>query len=195
MTLSVSVLVTQSCLTFCDLMNCSPQGSSVPGILQARILESVAIPFSRGSSQPTDRTWVKNDQWLENEPEGTKDRAGNFCSGMSTGFKLLLVSPTLFGRVLYQSGPQGVFVSKMRHWPKILFSSSVVLSVLYFYWACWKNFLFSRIGNIYKILGFRLSPQNSGGFKEFLQGEGGMLSDRRSGSSLNPKSVEHLSFC
>ena len=61
MTLSVSVLVTQSCLTFCDLMNCSPQGSSVPGILQARILESVAIPFSRGSSQPTDRTWVKND--------------------------------------------------------------------------------------------------------------------------------------
>ena len=56
MTLSVSVLVTQSCLTFCDLMNCSPQGSSVPGILQARILESVAMPSSRGSSQPRDRT-------------------------------------------------------------------------------------------------------------------------------------------
>ena len=48
MTLSVSVLVAQSCMTFCDPMNCSPQGSSVPGILQARILESVAIPFSRG---------------------------------------------------------------------------------------------------------------------------------------------------
>ena len=169
MTVSVSVLVAQSCLTFCDPMNCSPQGSSVPGILQARILESLAIPFSRGSSRPRDRTWVKNDQWLENEPEGTKDRASNCCSGMSTGFKLLLVSPTLFGRVLYQSGPQGVFVFKMRHWPKILFSSSVVLSVLHFYWACWKNFLFTRIGNIYKILSFRLSPQNSGGFKELLQ--------------------------
>ena len=38
--------------------NCSPPGSSVHGILQARILEWVAIPFSRGSSQPRDRTWV-----------------------------------------------------------------------------------------------------------------------------------------
>ena len=37
---------------------CSPPGSSVQGILQARILEWVAIPFSRGSSWPMDRTWV-----------------------------------------------------------------------------------------------------------------------------------------
>ena len=36
-------------------MDCSPPGSSVPGILQARILEWVAIPFSRGSSQPRDQ--------------------------------------------------------------------------------------------------------------------------------------------
>ena len=42
----------QSCLTFCDPMDCSPPGSSVHGILQARILEWVAISFSRGSSQP-----------------------------------------------------------------------------------------------------------------------------------------------
>ena len=35
-----------------------PQGSSVHGIVQARILEWVAIPFSRGSSQPRDQTWV-----------------------------------------------------------------------------------------------------------------------------------------
>ena len=42
----------QSCLTLCDPMDCSPPGSSVDGILQARILEQVAIPFSRGSSQP-----------------------------------------------------------------------------------------------------------------------------------------------
>ncbi|XDA82486.1 hypothetical protein R6Z07F_012401 [Ovis aries] len=39
-------------------MNCSPSGSSVHGILQARILEWVAVPFSRGSSRPMDRTWV-----------------------------------------------------------------------------------------------------------------------------------------
>ena len=46
--------VTQSHLTLCDPMDCSPPGSSVLGILQARILEWVAIPFSRGSSQPRD---------------------------------------------------------------------------------------------------------------------------------------------
>ena len=40
----------QSCLTLCDSMDCSPPGSSVRGLLQARILEWVAIPFSRGSS-------------------------------------------------------------------------------------------------------------------------------------------------
>ena len=39
-------------LTPCDPMDCSPPGSSVHGILQARILEWVAIPFSRGSSHP-----------------------------------------------------------------------------------------------------------------------------------------------
>ena len=46
----VKVLVTQLCLAFCDAMDYSPPGSSVHGILQARILEWVAIPFSRGSS-------------------------------------------------------------------------------------------------------------------------------------------------
>ena len=44
--------------TLCDPMDCSPPGSSVHGILQARILEWVAISFSRGSSQPRDRTQV-----------------------------------------------------------------------------------------------------------------------------------------
>jgi len=44
--------------TLCDPMDCSPPGSSVHGILQARILEWVAISSSRGSSQPRDWTWV-----------------------------------------------------------------------------------------------------------------------------------------
>ena len=46
----VKVKVTQSCLNLCDLMDCSLPGSSIRGILQARILEWVATPFSRGSS-------------------------------------------------------------------------------------------------------------------------------------------------
>ena len=52
------VLVSQSCLTLCDPIDCSLPGSSVHGILQARILEWVAISFSRGSSQPRDQTQV-----------------------------------------------------------------------------------------------------------------------------------------
>ena len=48
----------QSCPALCDPMDCSPPGSSVPGILQARILEWVAMPSSRGSSQPRDQTHV-----------------------------------------------------------------------------------------------------------------------------------------
>ena len=51
---SVKVEVTQSCPTLCDPINCSLPGSSVHEILQARILEWVAIPFFRGSSQPRD---------------------------------------------------------------------------------------------------------------------------------------------
>ena len=46
----------QSCLTLCDPMDGSPPGSSVPGILQARILEWIAMPSSRGSYRPRDRT-------------------------------------------------------------------------------------------------------------------------------------------
>ena len=45
-------------LTLCDPMDCSPPGSSVHGILQARILEWVAMPFFRGSSWPRDWTHV-----------------------------------------------------------------------------------------------------------------------------------------
>ena len=48
----------QSCLTLCDPMDHSPPGSSVHEILQARILEWVAMPSSRGSSWPRDWTWV-----------------------------------------------------------------------------------------------------------------------------------------
>ena len=54
----MDVKVTQSCLTLFDPVDCSPPGSSVHGILQARMLEWGAISFSRGSSPPRDRTQV-----------------------------------------------------------------------------------------------------------------------------------------
>ena len=54
----VEVLVIQSCMTLCNPMDCSPQGFSVHGILQARILEWVAIPFSRRSPWPRDQAQV-----------------------------------------------------------------------------------------------------------------------------------------
>ena len=50
--------VAQSCLTLCDPIDGSLRSSSVHGIFQARILEWIAISFSRESSQPRDQTWV-----------------------------------------------------------------------------------------------------------------------------------------
>ena len=67
------VSVTQLCPTLCDPMDCSPPGS-VHGILQARILQWLAVPFSRESSWPRDRTWspaLQTDSLLP-EPPGTE---------------------------------------------------------------------------------------------------------------------------
>ena len=50
--------VIHSCPTLCDPMDCNLPGSSVHVIFQARVLEWVAISFSRGSSRPRDWTWV-----------------------------------------------------------------------------------------------------------------------------------------
>ena len=50
--------VTQSCPILCNPMDCSPPGFSIHGISQARILKWVAMPSSRGSSRPRDRTHV-----------------------------------------------------------------------------------------------------------------------------------------
>ena len=50
----------QSCPALCNSMDYSPSGSSVYGILQARLLERVCVPSSRGASRPRDRTWVSS---------------------------------------------------------------------------------------------------------------------------------------
>ena len=53
-------VVAQSCPTLCDPVDCSLPGSSLHGIFQARVLEWIAISFSKGSSQPRDQTWVSH---------------------------------------------------------------------------------------------------------------------------------------
>ena len=55
---AILCLVAQLCLTLCDPMDCSPPGSSVHGILQARILEWIAMPSSRGPSRARDWTRI-----------------------------------------------------------------------------------------------------------------------------------------
>ena len=56
----MKVLATQSCPTLCDPMDCSLPGSLAHGILQARTLEWVVIPFSRGFSWPRDQIQVSH---------------------------------------------------------------------------------------------------------------------------------------
>ena len=65
-------LVTKLCPTLCNPMNCSPLDSSVHGISQARILERVAIFFSRGSSRTRDQTRVScmTGRFFTTEPSG-----------------------------------------------------------------------------------------------------------------------------
>ena len=53
-----NVLVVQLCLTFCDPMDCSPPGSSVYGILQAKIVEWAAMPFSRDLPNPGIKPYI-----------------------------------------------------------------------------------------------------------------------------------------
>ena len=55
----------QSCPTLCNPVDCSPPGSSVHGILQARILEWVAVPFSRGPSWPRDWTCISYISYID----------------------------------------------------------------------------------------------------------------------------------
>ena len=69
---AVLCLVTQSCLTLCDPMESSPPDSYLHGILQARILEWVGMPFSRGSSQSgtESRAPILQMDSLPSEPPG-----------------------------------------------------------------------------------------------------------------------------
>ena len=96
----VQVSGSQSCPTFCNPTDCDPPGSSVQGILQARILDWVAIPFSRGSSRPWDQTWFAGrffTVWGTREAEvslSLKDRSlrlkRNLQIPFATNFKFIM---------------------------------------------------------------------------------------------------------
>ena len=85
------MLVTQLCVTLCDPEDWSPPGSSVHRMPQARILEWVAIPFSRGSSRPRDRTQVSSiasrffTSWATREAHSDSEWALNSMPGLLIG--------------------------------------------------------------------------------------------------------------
>ena len=84
--------VIQSHLTLWNPVDCSPPGSSVHGILQARILEWVAISSSRGSFQPRDQTCISHasciaDRFFTTEPWGTTSKKSH-----KTGLEMILIA-------------------------------------------------------------------------------------------------------
>ena len=98
---SVCVLVTQLCPNLCNPMDCSLPGSTVHAILQARILEWVAIPFTRGFPQP--RNWTR--------VSCTVGRFFTEPSGKPTlsSMRSKLITYTGFLKLWYENAPFYVF--------------------------------------------------------------------------------------
>ena len=89
--MKVKVVVAQSYPTFCDPLDCSPPGCSVCGILQARILEWVAMPSSRASSQPRDRTHISCVSCVGRRvPYHCTTWEASFLSSMANYFRFVL---------------------------------------------------------------------------------------------------------
>ena len=99
----VEVLVPQSCLTLCDLMDYSPPDSSVRGILQARILEWIAIPFSRESFWPRGWTQVSHRQILHHLSHQGTSTLLSLCPCYTIGwiFSAPFVSSSISKLLLY----------------------------------------------------------------------------------------------
>ena len=91
--------VAHSCPTLCDPMDCSPPGASVPGILQAWILEWVAMPSSRGSSWP--RIWTC--------ASCVSCIAGRFFTAQPPGKPLVSQTPWKFYELLKNLSEAGPF--------------------------------------------------------------------------------------
>ena len=115
LSLQAECLVAQSCLTLFDPLDCSPPGSSVHGNLQARILQWIATPFPRGSSQSRSRTWVSClagwsfTIWTPREATGGAVIDSSYCNPLTISFsfnfpltcwanmQLVRLNPDVFG--------------------------------------------------------------------------------------------------
>ena len=103
----MTMIVAQSCLTLCD-----PKDYTVHGILQARILDSVAIPFSKGSSQHRDQTLVSLIA-VDSLPADPKGKSKNTGVGSLSLLQRILPTQDLnrgflhFRWILYQMSYQG----------------------------------------------------------------------------------------
>ena len=143
----MKVLAAQSCLTLCDIMDWSPLGSSVHGILQARILEWAAIPFSRGSSWPRDQTCVSSVSCL----------ADGFFTISTTWEAHALTNISLFPppTILCSSSKSLTILDPTYKQDYAIFCLSVFISVcinvLQIHWCRWKwpNFYFKAELHIY----------------------------------------------
>ena len=129
--------VAQSCLTLCDPVDCSPPGSSVRGVLPARILEWVAMISSRGSSQPRDWTCITCvsctvvrffTHWATWEAH-TEYTLGLFVKELSMKTNVLFYlkksCPTLWDPMdcsLSGSSIHGIFQARVLEWVAIAFS-------------------------------------------------------------------------
>ena len=117
---SVKVLAPQSCVTVCDPVDCRPPGSSVHGILQARILEWVAISFSRGSSQPSDWTQVSCTAGRFFTIWATKEDLTHPNLMLGRTFLLLIETGQIHGQLIIESkgkkSPKYKMVKKRSHY-------------------------------------------------------------------------------
>ena len=102
----------QSCPILCDPMDCSPPGSSVPESLQGRILDWVAMPSSRGSSQPRDQVGVSRvsciaGEFLTAEPVGMPSPTLWFVSERPSFLRLSKCSLVCICHMLMNSPQDG----------------------------------------------------------------------------------------
>ena len=100
----VKVLVAQSCLTLCDPVHCSPPGSSVHGILQARILEQVAFPSPEDLPDPEIKSMSPELQadTLPSEPQGIFNIFRWICLKIQFCWALLLGTPEIIFHSIYE---------------------------------------------------------------------------------------------
>ena len=118
----------KSCPTLCDPLDCSPSGSSVHGISQARILEWVAFSFCRGSSQPRDQTGVSciAGRFFTTKPP-RKPHISKVSSVQSLSHVRLFVTPWITARQASLSIPNSQSLLKFMSIELVMPSSHLIL--------------------------------------------------------------------